>query len=305
MPSPSLPSRVRLVDVGPRDGLQNEKGVVPTEVKVALIEALADAGVTAIEATSFVSPKWVPQMADAADVMQRVRRRQGVRYSALVPNMKGFEGALAAKVDEVVVFGAASEAFSQKNINCSIAESIERFASVARAARDAGMKVRGAISCCLGCPYQGGVKPGAVGYVAKLMHGIGVQHVGVADTIGVGTPGATKRALEAALAVYPLDEVSGHFHDTYGMALANVYASLELGVATFDASVAGLGGCPYAKGATGNVATEDVVYLLHGLGIETGVDLAKLRAAGRTISAFLGRPTGSRVAKALDAKVAP
>ena len=305
MPSPSLPSRVRLVDVGPRDGLQNEKGVVPTEVKVALIEALADAGVTAIEATSFVSPKWVPQMADAADVMQRVRRRQGVRYSALVPNMKGFEGALAAKVDEVVVFGAASEAFSQKNINCSIAESIERFAGVARAARDAGMKVRGAISCCLGCPYQGEVKPGAVGYVAKLMHGIGVQHVGVADTIGVGTPGATKRALEAALAVYPLDEVSGHFHDTYGMALANVYASLELGVATFDASVAGLGGCPYAKGATGNVATEDVVYLLHGLGIETGVDLAKLRAAGRTISAFLGRPTGSRVAKALDAKVAP
>ncbi|MCC6379265.1 MAG: hydroxymethylglutaryl-CoA lyase [Burkholderiales bacterium] len=305
MPSPSLPSRVRLVDVGPRDGLQNEKGVVPTEVKVALIEALADAGVTAIEATSFVSPKWVPQMADAADVMQRVRRRQGVRYSALVPNMKGFEGALAAKVDEVVVFGAASEAFSQKNINCSIVESIERFASVARAARDAGMKVRGAISCCLGCPYQGEVKPGAVGYVAKLMHGIGVQHVGVADTIGVGTPGATKRALEAALAVYPLDEVSGHFHDTYGMALANVYASLELGVATFDASVAGLGGCPYAKGATGNVATEDVVYLLHGLGIETGVDLAKLRAAGRTISAFLGRPTGSRVAKALDAKVAP
>ena len=305
MPSPSLPSRVRLVDVGPREGLQNEKGVVPTEVKVALIEALADAGVTAIEATSFVSPKWVPQMADAADVMQRVRRRQGVRYSALVPNMKGFEGALAAKVDEVVVFGAASEAFSQKNINCSIAESIERFASVARAARDAGMKVRGAISCCLGCPYQGEVKPGAVGYVAKLMHGIGVQHVGVADTIGVGTPGATKRALEAALAVYPLDEVSGHFHDTYGMALANVYASLELGVATFDASVAGLGGCPYAKGATGNVATEDVVYLLHGLGIETGVDLAKLRAAGRTISAFLGRPTGSRVAKALDAKVAP
>ena len=305
MPSPSLPSRVRLVDVGPRDGLQNEKGVVPTEVKVALIEALADAGVTAIEATSFVSPKWVPQMADAADVMQRVRRRQGVRYSALVPNMKGFEGALAAKVDEVVVFGAASEAFSQKNINCSIAESLERFASVARAARDAGMKVRGAISCCLGCPYQGEVKPGAVGYVAKLMHGIGVQHVGVADTIGVGTPGATKRALEAALAVYPLDEVSGHFHDTYGMALANVYASLELGVATFDASVAGLGGCPYAKGATGNVATEDVVYLLHGLGIETGVDLAKLRAAGRTISAFLGRPTGSRVAKALDAKVAP
>ena len=301
--SPScLPSRVRIVDVGPRDGLQNEKAVVPTAVKVALIAALADAGLTRIEATSFVSPKWVPQMADAADVMARVRRTPGVRYSVLVPNMKGFEGALAAKADEVVVFGAASEAFSQRNINCSIAESIERFAPVARAARDAGMKVRGAISCCLGCPYEGEVKPEAVGYVARLMHGIGVEHVGVADTIGVGTPGATKRALEAALAVYPIDEVSGHYHDTYGMALANVYASLEMGIATFDSSVAGLGGCPYAKGATGNVATEDVVYLMHGLGIETGIDLAKLRAAGRAISAALGRATSSRVAKALDAK---
>lgn len=304
MSTSSLPPRVRIVDVGPRDGLQNEKAVVPTEVKVALIEALADAGLTEIEATSFVSPKWVPQMADAADVMARVRRSPGVRYSVLVPNMKGFEGALAAKVDEVVVFGAASEAFSQKNINCSIAESIERFAPVARAARDAGMKVRGAISCCLGCPYQGEVKPEAVGYVARLMHGIGVEHVGVADTIGVGTPGATKRALEAALAVYPIDEVSGHFHDTYGMALANVYASLDMGISTFDASVAGLGGCPYAKGATGNVATEDVVYLMHGLGIATGIDLAKLRAAGRAISASLGRATSSRVAKALDAKSA-
>ncbi|GMU71933.1 MAG: hydroxymethylglutaryl-CoA lyase [Burkholderiales bacterium] len=304
MSTSSLPPRVRIVDVGPRDGLQNEKAVVPTEVKVALIEALADAGLREIEATSFVSPKWVPQMADAADVMARVRRSPGVRYSVLVPNMKGFEGALAAKVDEVVVFGAASEAFSQKNINCSIAESIERFAPVARAARDAGMKVRGAISCCLGCPYQGEVKPEAVGYVARLMHGIGVEHVGVADTIGVGTPGATKRALEAALAVYPIDEVSGHFHDTYGMALANVCASLDMGISTFDASVAGLGGCPYAKGATGNVATEDVVYLMHGLGIATGIDLAKLRAAGRAISASLGRATSSRVAKALDAKSA-
>ena len=299
---PGLPKRVSIVDVGPRDGLQNEKGVVPTDVKVALIEALADAGVPSIEATSFVSPKWVPQMGDAADVMARVRRRAGVTYAVLVPNLKGFEGALAAKADEVVVFGAASEAFSQRNINCSIAESIERFRPVARAALDAGMRVRGAISCCLGCPYQGEVKPEAVGYVAKLMRDIGVQHVGVADTIGVGTPGATRRAMEAALAVYPMAEVSGHFHDTYGMALANVYASLELGIATFDASVAGLGGCPYAKGATGNVATEDVVYLLHGLGIETGIDLAKLRAAGRTISGFLGRPTSSRAAKALDAK---
>ncbi len=301
---PGLPKRVRIVDVGPRDGLQNEKGVVPTDVKVALIEALADAGVPSIEATSFVSPKWVPQMGDAADVMARVRRRPGVTYAVLVPNLKGFEGALAAKADEVVVFGAASEAFSQRNINCSIAESIERFRPVARAALDAGMRVRGAISCCLGCPYQGEVKPEAVGYVAKLMRDIGVQHVGVADTIGVGTPGATQRAMEAALAVFPIGEVSGHFHDTYGMALANLYASLELGIATFDASVAGLGGCPYAKGATGNVATEDVVYLLHGLGIETGIDLAKLRAAGRTISGFLGRPTSSRAAKALDAKEA-
>ena len=297
-----LPARVKLVDVGPRDGLQNEKGVVPTDVKVALIEALADAGLSEIEATSFVSPKWVPQMADAADVMRSVRRKPGVRYSVLVPNMKGFEGALAAKADEVVVFGAASEAFSQKNINCSIAESIERFAPVARAARDAGMKVRGAISCCLGCPYQGEVKPEAVGYVARLMHGIGVQHVGVADTIGVGTPGATQRAMEAALAVYPVEEVSGHFHDTYGMALANVYASLEMGIATFDASVAGLGGCPYAKGATGNVATEDVLYMLDGMAIETGVDMNALVAAAQFICEAVGRENSSRAGRAIVAK---
>ena len=299
---PGLPARVRLVDVGPRDGLQNEKAIVPTEVKVALIEALAEAGVPSVEATSFVSPKWVPQMADAAEVMARARRRAGVVYAVLTPNLKGFEGALAAKADEVVVFGAASEAFSQRNINCSIAESIERFAPVVRAARDAGMRVRGAISCAVGCPYQGAIDPSAVGYVARLMHDIGVQHAGVADTIGVGTPTAVKRAIEAALAVYPVGEVSGHFHDTYGQALANIYACLELGVSTFDASVAGLGGCPYAKGATGNVATEDVVYLLHGLGIDTGIDLSKLRAAGRMISAHLGRPTNSRVARALDAK---
>ncbi|CAG0964548.1 hydroxymethylglutaryl-CoA lyase [Burkholderiales bacterium] len=301
---PRLPARVRIVDVGPRDGLQNEKGVVATDVKVALIEALAEAGIPSIEATSFVSPKWVPQMADAAEVMARIRRRPGVTYAVLAPNMKGFEGALAAKADEVVVFGAASEAFSRRNINCSIAESIERFRPVVRAAIDAGIRVRGAISCSLGCPYEGEVRPEAVGHVAKLMRDIGVRHVGVADTIGVGTPTATKRAMEAALGVYPVDEVSGHFHDTYGMALANVYASLELGIATFDASVAGLGGCPYARGATGNVATEDVVWLLHGLGIETGVDLARLRAAGRMISRQLDRPTASRVARALDAKEA-
>src|SRR5688500_2833563 len=298
----TLPQAVRIVDVGPRDGLQNEKTPVPTDVKVALIERLADAGLPAIEATSFVSPKWVPQMADAAQVMARIKRRPGVSYSVLTPNLKGFEGALAARADEVVVFGAASEAFSQKNINCSIAESIERFAPVARAARDAGMRVRGAISCALGCPYQGKVDPAAVTYVSRLMHDIGVHHIGVADTIGVGTPVATQRALQAALAVYPVDEVSGHFHDTYGQALANVYASLELGIATFDTSIAGLGGCPYAKGATGNVATEDVVYMLHGLGIETGIDLDRLRDAGRFISDHLGRPTNSRVARALASK---
>ena len=299
---PNLPSHVRIVDVGPRDGLQNEKGHVPADAKVALIDALSAAGVPSIEATSFVSPKWVPQMADAAEVMARIRRKPGVVYAVLVPNIKGFEGALATKADEVVVFGAASEAFSQKNINCSIAESIERFAPVTRAALDAGMRVRGAISCALGCPYQGEVKPEAVRYVAQLMHDIGVQHVGVADTIGTGTPSKTRRAMEAALSVYPLHEVSGHFHDTYGQALANVYASLEMGIATFDSSVAGLGGCPYAKGATGNVATEDVVYLLHGLGIETGIDLDVLRAAGRAICDVLGRPTNSRVARALAAK---
>ncbi len=298
----TLPKRVRVVDVGPRDGLQNEKAIVPVDVKVALIERLADAGVGNVESTSFVSPKWVPQMADAAEVMARIRRKPGVVYSALVPNMKGFEGALAANAGEVVVFGAASEAFSQRNINCSIAESIERFRPVADAARAAGIGVRGAISCALGCPYQGEVEPEAVGYVARLMRDIGVQHVGVADTIGVGTPAAVQRAMEAALAVYPVEEVSGHFHDTYGQALANVYACLEMGIASFDASVAGLGGCPYAKGATGNVATEDVVYLLHGLGIETGIDLAKLREAGRFISTHLGRPTGSRAARALDVR---
>jgi hydroxymethylglutaryl-CoA lyase len=300
--SSSLPQRVNLVDVGPRDGLQNEKGDVPTEVKVELIGMLADAGLPGIEATSFVSPKWVPQMADAAEVMSRIRRKAGVTYSVLVPNLKGLEGALAAHADEIVVFAAASEAFSQRNINCSIAESIERFRPVVRAALDAGMRVRGAISVALGCPYQGEVRPEAVGEVARRMVDIGVQHCGVADTIGVGTPSATKRAMEAALAAYPLDEVSGHFHDTYGQALANVYACLELGIATFDASVAGLGGCPYAKGATGNVATEDVVYLLHGLGIDTGVDLGKLRGAGRYICGRLGRVTNSRAARALDAK---
>jgi hydroxymethylglutaryl-CoA lyase len=298
----SLPTRVKLVEVGPRDGLQNEKQAVDTAVKVELVHRLQAAGLTELEVTSFVSPKWVPQMADNAAVMAGITRRPGVRYSVLTPNLKGWEAAAATGPDEIVVFGAASEAFSQKNINCSVAESIERFAPVVEAARAAGVKVRGAISCAVGCPYEGEVAPERVALVARLMAGIGVQHVGVADTIGVGTPLKVQRALEAALQHYPLHEVSGHFHDTYGMALANVLASLQLGIATFDTSVSGLGGCPYAKGATGNVATEDVVYLLHGMGIETGIDLEALIDAGQFIRDALGQPNGSRVARALLAR---
>jgi len=294
-----LPPRVKLVDVGPRDGLQNEKQMVPAAVKIGLVHRLQEAGLREIEVTSYVSPKWVPQMADAAEVMAGIQRQPGVRYSVLTPNMKGFEGAVASGADEIVVFGAASEAFSQRNINCSIAESIERFAPVVEAALARGIAVRGAISCAVGCPYEGEVAPERVAMVARLMKQIGVQHVGVADTIGVGTPIKVQRALEAALQHYDIDGVSGHYHDTYGQALANTLASLQLGVWQFDTSVAGLGGCPYAKGATGNVATEDVVYLLHGLGIETGIDLDKLVDAGAYISEFLQRKPNSRAATAL------
>src|SRR5512134_1611609 len=279
-----IPSRVTLVDVGPRDGLQNEKEPVDTAHKVELVHRLQAAGLREIEVTSFVSPKWVPQMADNAEVMAAIERRAGVRYSVLVPNLKGLDAALPTRPGEIVVFGAASEAFSQRNINCSIEESIERFRPVVEGARAAGVKVRGAVSCALGCPYQGEVSLDDVERVVRLMKGIGVQHVGIADTIGVGTPRRAQLALERALKHYPLAEVSGHFHDTYGQALANIYACLELGVHTFDASVAGLGGCPYAKGATGNVATEDVVFMLDGLGVQTGIDLDKLRAAGEFIS---------------------
>ena len=300
----ALPSKVTIVDVGPRDGLQNEKQTIPVEVKVELVDRLTDAGFRAIEVTSFVSPKWVPQMADGAEVMARIRRRPDVVYSVLVPNMKGFEAAAPTKPDEIVVFGAASEAFSQKNINCSIAESIERFRPVVAAAREHGIHVRGAISCAVGCPYQGEVKPEAVGYVAKLMKEIGVQHCGVADTIGVGTPRATQAAMEAALAHYDIADVSGHFHDTYGQAIGNIYACLEMGISTFDTSVAGLGGCPYAKGATGNVATEDVLYLLAGLGIDTGIDLAEVVAAGQWVSGILGRKAFARAGNAIAAKLA-
>jgi hydroxymethylglutaryl-CoA lyase len=296
------PPRVKLVDVGPRDGLQNEKQPVPASIKLELVHRLQAAGLTEIEVTSFVSPKWVPQMADNAQVMAGIQRKAGVRYSVLTPNMQGFDAALKMRPDEIVVFGAASEAFSQKNINCSMEESIERFRPVAQAALGAGIAVRGAISCAVGCPYEGEVSPERVALVARLMHGIGVQHVGVADTIGVGTPLKVQRALEAALKHYTVDQVSGHFHDTYGMALANTLVSLQMGVWQFDTSVAGLGGCPYAKGATGNVASEDVVYLLHGMGIDTGIDLDKLIDAGKFISDHLGRKPHSRVANALLAK---
>ena len=294
-----LPSKVKLVDVGPRDGLQNEKQTVPAATKVELVHRLQAAGLKEIEVTSFVSPKWVPQMADNAEVMAGISRQQDVRYSVLTPNMKGFEAALASRPDEIVVFAAASEAFSQRNINCSIAESIERFRPVTEAARAHGIRVRGAISCTVGCPYEGEVAPQRVEMVARLLKDIGVQHVGVADTIGVGTPLKVQRAMEAALKHYGIDEVSGHFHDTYGQALANTLVSLEMGVWQFDTSIAGLGGCPYAKGATGNVATEDVVYMLHGMGIETGIDMDKLIDAGQFISEFLGRKTNSRAGLAL------
>jgi hydroxymethylglutaryl-CoA lyase len=297
-----LPDRVTLVDVGPRDGLQNEKQPVSAAHKIELVHRLQAAGLREIEVTSFVSPKWVPQMADNAEVMAGLQRQPGVRYSVLVPNMKGLEAALPTQPDEIVVFGAASEAFSQRNINCSIEESIERFRPVAAAAREQGLKVRGAISCAVGCPYQGEVSADEVERVVRLMKDIGVQHVGVADTIGVGTPSKVRAAMERALRHYPLHEVSGHFHDTYGQAIGNIYACLEMGIHHFDTSVAGLGGCPYAKGATGNVATEDVVFLLQGLGIDCGIDLDALVDAGDFISRVLGRKPVSRVANALLAK---
>ena len=295
----NLPRRVKLIDVGPRDGLQNEKQPVPAAIKIELVHRLQAAGLKEIEVTSFVSPKWVPQMADNAEVMAGIARQEGVRYSVLTPNMKGFESALLSKPDEVVVFGAASEAFSQKNINCSIAESIERFAPVVKAARDAGIAVRGAMSCTVGCPYEGDVPAERVAYLASLMKGIGIQRVDVADTIGVGTPRKVQAAMEATLKHFALNDVSGHFHDTYGQALANTLAALQMGVWNFQSSVAGLGGCPYAKGATGNVATEDVVYMMHGMGIDTGIDLDALIDAGVFISQALGRQPNSLAARAV------
>ena len=298
----TMPSRVRLVEVGPRDGLQNEPAMVPADVKVALIERLADAGLPAVEATSFVSPRWVPQMADAAEVMARLLRKPGVDYPVLVPNLKGLEGALAAGAREVAVFGAASESFSRRNINCGIDESLDRFAPVCEQALAAGLRVRGYVSVVLGCPYEGEVAPKAVAHVSRRLHEMGCYEISLGDTIGVGTPLKTQRMIEAVARHVPVDRLGGHYHDTYGQALANILASLQLGVATFDCSVSGLGGCPYAPGATGNVATEDVLYMLHGMGIETGVDLEAVVEAGRFICDAIGRPNASRAGRAIAAR---
>jgi hydroxymethylglutaryl-CoA lyase len=300
----NLPGKVRIVEMSPRDGLQNEKREVPTAVKLELIERLADAGLPAVEATAFVSPKWVPQMADHTEVLERIRRKPGVSYPVLTPNLKGFEAARAAGATEVAVFAAASEAFSRRNINCSIAESLERFRPVTEAARKAGIKVRGYVSCVLGCPYEGEVAPGKVAEVAGALHRMGCYEVSLGDTIGVGTPRRTQAMIEACAARMPVAMLAGHYHDTYGQALANIYASLELGVATFDSSVAGLGGCPYAAGAAGNVATEDVLYMMNGLGIETGIDLARVVEIGQWISGVLGREPATRAGRALSAKSA-
>jgi len=298
----TLPNKVKIVEVGPRDGLQNEKETIPVEVKIELVDRLTDAGFSNIEAASFVSPKWVPQMATSTEVMAGIRRKPGVIYSALTPNMKGFEAALAAKADEVVIFGAASEAFSQKNINCSIAESIERFRDVAQAAKQHNIRLRGSISCSFGCPYQGEVPADSVADVVRRLRDLGCDEIDIADTIGVGTPRHVQKVMERAAQEFPLAQLSGHFHDTYGQALANIYAAMEVGIATFHSSVAGLGGCPYAKGATGNVSTEDVLYMMNGLGVETGIDLAKVVDAGQFISAHLGRKAVSRAGNAIAAK---
>ena len=300
----NLPSHVKMVEVGPRDGLQNEKDAVPAEVKIALIDLLSATGLTVVEAGAFVSPRWVPQMADGAEVLAGITRQPGVSYPVLVPNMKGFEAAQRAGAQEVAVFGAASEAFTQRNINCSIAESIARFAPVTEAAQAAGMAVRGYVSCVLGCPYEGEIAPAAVAEAAERLADLGCAEISLGDTIGVGTPARAQAMIEAAAARVPIERLAVHFHDTYGQALANILACLELGVTVVDSSVAGLGGCPYAKGATGNVASEDVLYMLNGLGIETGVDLAKLAEAGRMISQHLGRPPASKVARALAGKAA-
>jgi hydroxymethylglutaryl-CoA lyase len=297
-----FPSKVKIVEVGPRDGLQNEKETIPAAVKIALIDQLTSAGFVNIEAASFVSPKWVPQMATSSEVMAAIQRKPGVIYSALVPNMKGLEAALAAGADEMVIFGAASEAFSQKNINCSIAESIERFREVAHVAKQEGKRLRGSISCAFGCPYQGEVSIDAVVDVLHRLRDLGCDEIDIADTIGVATPNKVHAVMQRLVQEFPIERLSGHFHDTYGQALANIYASLEVGISIYHSSVAGLGGCPYAKGATGNVSSEDVLYLMQGLGIETGIDLDAVVDAGQFISAHLGRKAVSRAGNAIAAK---
>lgn len=298
----TIPKKVRLVEVGPRDGLQNEKQPISVADKVRLVDDLTAAGLAYVEVGSFVSPKWVPQMAGSAEVFAQIQRKPGVTYAALAPNMKGFEAALEAGVKEVAVFAAASEAFSQKNINCSIAESLARFVPVVEAARAQGVSVRGYVSCVLGCPYEGEVAAEQVAAVAAELHAMGCYEVSLGDTIGTGNVGSTRRMFEVVGGRIPREQLAGHFHDTYGQAVANIYASLLEGISVFDSSVAGLGGCPYAKGATGNVATEDVLYLMNGLGIETGIDLDRLAAAGQRICAVLGKDNGSRVARALLAR---
>ena len=297
----NLPKHVKIVEVGPRDGLQNEKQAIDTATKVELIARLGASGLKAIEATAFVSPKWVPQMADNAEVMRQITRLNWVTYPVLTPNLKGLEAALATGVTEVAVFAAASEAFSQKNINCSIDESIERFVPVIESAREHGVAVRGYVSTVVGCPYQGDVPPEKVAEVSKALFDLGCYEISLGDTIGVGTPLKVQTMLAEVSKAVPMDKLAGHFHTTYGMAIANIYASLQMGMAVFDASVAGLGGCPYAKGASGNVATEDVVYLLNGLGIDSGVDLTRVVETAVWVSAQLGRAPASNVAKALSA----
>ena len=294
-----LPSKVKIVEVGPRDGLQNEKEVVPTATKIELIERLASAGLRVIEATSFVSPKWVPQMGDNTAVLQGIRRHPDTVYAALTPNLQGFDGAIEAGATEVAIFAAASESFSRKNINCSISESLKRFEPIVSAASALEIRVRGYVSCVVGCPYEGDIAPGQAASVARTLYDMGCYEVSLGDTIGVGNPASIARLIEACARKIPIEHLAGHYHDTYGMAIANIHASLQLGMATFDSSVAGLGGCPYAKGASGNVATEDVVYLLHGLGIETGIDLATLAHIGEWISRALNRPNGAKAGRAL------
>ncbi|XP_014090126.2 hydroxymethylglutaryl-CoA lyase, mitochondrial [Bactrocera oleae] len=296
--SRGTPTAVRIVEVGPRDGLQNEPKLLPTSVKIALIDKLSETGLRTIEATSFVSPKWVPQMGDNAEVLRSIQKRAGISYPVLTPNLKGFESALNAGATEVAVFGAASDSFSMKNINCTAAESIKRFQPIIEAAQKAEVKVRGYVSTVVGCPYEGAVKPSAVAKIVDALFSIGCYEISLGDTIGVGTPGSMRRMLDEVVKVVPPEKLAVHCHDTYGQALANILVSLEYGVAVVDSSVSGLGGCPYASGASGNVATEDVVYMLHGMGIETGVDLEKLIAVGRYICNELGRQSESKVNRA-------